>query len=135
MAFITWNSKLSVGINEIDNQHLKLVAYINELHDAMKVGKAKDMMGEILQNLVKYTLYHFSLEEKLMSQAAYPGLLAHKKEHADFVKKVSDFQKSYNEGSSFISIDILNFLREWIMHHILETDQKYSPFLKEKGVK
>lgn len=135
MAFITWNSKLSVGITEIDNQHMKLVGYINELHDAMKVGKAKDVMAEILQNLVKYTLYHFSLEEKYMTQTVYPGLLAHKKEHSDFVKKVSDFQKSYNDGSAFISIDLLNFLREWITHHILDTDQKYSPYLKDKGIK
>lgn len=135
MSFITWNSKLSVGINEIDNQHMKLVGYINDLHDAMKIGKAKDIMAEILQNLVKYTVYHFSLEEKYMEHAVYPGLISHKKEHADFVKKISDFQKSYGEGSSFISIDLLNFLREWIMHHILETDQKYTPFLKDKGVK
>lgn len=135
MAFITWNSKLSVGINEIDNQHMKLVGYINELHDAMKVGKAKDKMGEILQNLVNYTVHHFSLEENLMTKASYPGFLAHKKEHTDFIKKVSDFQKSFNDGSAFVSIDVLNFLREWITHHILETDQKYSPFLKDKGIK
>lgn len=135
MAFITWNSKLSVGISEIDNQHMKLVGYINDLHDAMKVGKAKDVMAGILDNLVKYTLNHFSLEEKLMTQASYPGFLAHKKEHTDFVKKVSDFQSSFTNGSAFVSIDVLNFLREWITHHIQDTDQKYSPFLKEKGIK
>ncbi|MGE5351229.1 MAG: bacteriohemerythrin, partial [Acidobacteriota bacterium] len=127
MAFITWNSKLSVGISEIDNQHMKLVGYINDLHDAMKIGKAKDKMAEILQNLVNYTIHHFTLEEKYMSQASYPGLLSHRKEHADFIKKVSDFQKTFNNGSAFVSIDVLNFLREWITHHILETDQKYSP--------
>ncbi|MCU7495335.1 MAG: hemerythrin family protein [Ignavibacteria bacterium] len=134
MAFITWNSRFSVGIDDIDKQHMKLIGYINELHDAMKIGKAKDIMAPILKNLVDYTIYHFSLEEKYLAQNFYPGYLSHKKEHTDFVDHVSGFQKSFNEGSAFISIDVLNYLREWITHHILETDQKYSPFLKGKGI-
>lgn len=135
MAFITWNSKLSVGINDIDNQHMKLVEYINELHDAMKVGKAKDVISGILGNLVKYTINHFTLEEKIMTQTQYPGYLPHKQEHINFVNKVSEFQKSFEAGSSFVSIDVLNFLRDWITHHILVVDQKYSPFMHEKGIK
>lgn len=135
MAFISWNSRYSVGINSIDVQHNKLIEYINDLHEAMKTGKAKEVMGGIIQNLIKYTTSHFSLEEKHMSEQKYPGYLEHKKEHQEFTNKVLEFQKSFNNGSTSVSIDILNFLRDWLLHHIAISDQKYAPYLNEKGIK
>lgn len=135
MAFITWDSRFSVGIPVIDQQHMKLVDYINELHDAMKIGKAKDVLSEIIRNLVNYTNTHFTTEEKYMSTNGYPGFQDHKKEHAEFVNKVTEFQKNFNNGSSSVSIDIMNFLRNWILNHILVEDKKYVPFFQEKGIK
>lgn len=135
MAFITWDSRFSVGIPVIDQQHMKLVDYINELHDAMKIGKAKDVLSEIIRNLVNYTNTHFTTEEKYMNTNGYPGFQDHKKEHAEFVNKVTEFQKNFNNGSSSVSIDIMNFLRNWILNHILVEDKKYVPFFQEKGIK
>ncbi|MGE5412493.1 MAG: bacteriohemerythrin [Clostridiales bacterium] len=135
MPFIQWNARYSVGIKEVDTQHNKLLGYINDLHDAMKTGQAKDVMGTIIQNLIKYTTTHFSLEEKLLSENNYPAYLAHKKEHDDFVRKVLEFQKSFQTGSTSLSIDMLNFLRDWLLNHIAVSDRKYSSYLNEKGIK
>lgn len=135
MPFIQWNARYSVGIKEVDTQHNKLLGYINDLHDAMKTGQAKDVMGTIIQNLIKYTTTHFSLEEKLLSENNYPAYLAHKKEHDDFVRKVLEFQKSFQTGSTSLSIDMLNFLRDWLLNHIAVSDRKYSLYLNEKGIK
>ncbi|MDP4173006.1 MAG: bacteriohemerythrin [Bacteroidota bacterium] len=135
MPFIQWNARYSVGIKEVDTQHNKLLGYINDLHDAMKTGQAKDVMGTIIQNLIRYTTTHFSLEEKLLSENNYPAYLAHKKEHDDFVRKVLEFQKSFQTGSTSLSIDMLNFLRDWLLNHIAVSDRKYSSYLNEKGIK
>lgn len=134
MPFISWNNRYSVGIKAIDDQHAKLVEYINELHDAMKAGKAKDAMGSIIRNLINYTSTHFTLEEKFMMEKRYPDYLAHKKEHDAFVKKVLEFQKSFEMGSTSVSIDIINFLRDWLLNHISVTDKKYGPFLNNAGI-
>lgn len=101
----------------------------------MKTGKAKDVIGGIITNLINYTNSHFTLEEKHMSEQKFPGYLEHRKEHQEFVKKVLEFQKNFNSGSTSISIDILNFLRDWLLNHIAISDKKYAPFLNEKGVK
>lgn len=135
MAFISWNEKYSVDIKTIDDQHLVLLQIINDLHEAMKAGKSKEILGSTLDGLVKYTNTHFSNEEKLMMSAAYPQLPSHKIEHSRFVSKLNEFQKNFDNGSTLLSIDLLNFLRDWLLNHITVTDKQYSPLMKQKGIK
>jgi hemerythrin len=134
MAFLPWDEKYSINV-KIDSQHKKLIDLINGLHDAMKVGKSKDVMSKILQGLIDYTDYHFSTEEKFMTKYSYPEYPQHKSEHERFVEKVLDFQKRFNAGSLTLSMEVLGFLKDWLSNHILVTDKKYGPFFNEKGFK
>lgn len=134
MALIDWDESLSVNVWAIDLQHKKLVAMINDLHDAMKSGKGKDVLGKILSGLVIYTDTHFKAEEKYFAQFNYPDTAAHMKEHAAFVKKVSDFQHDFEAGRLTVSIDTLYFLRDWLRGHIQGTDKKYSAFFNQNGL-
>ena len=79
MALVTWNDSLSVNVAEIDQQHRKLIAMINELNDAMKIGKGKDVLGGIVNSLISYTATHFKTEEKYFAQFGYPDTEDHKK--------------------------------------------------------
>jgi hemerythrin len=72
MAMVTWNDNLSVNVAEIDLQHKKLVGLINELFDAMKIGKGKDVTGKILDGLISYTATHFTQEERYFDKFGYP---------------------------------------------------------------
>lgn len=134
MALMNWESKFSVGIKEIDDQHKKLFDLINSLHDAMKAGKGKDALGKVLIELVNYTVYHFGTEEKLFQKYAYPETTAHKKEHADLTKQATELKAKFEKEGGAITIDVMNFLRDWLNNHILKIDMKYVPFLKSKGV-
>lgn len=91
MAFMEWSDKLLTGVREVDEQHKKLVALINELYDAMKQGKGKEVIDKALDELVKYAGYHFSTEETLMTKYGYPELASHKREHENFKAKIKDF--------------------------------------------
>ncbi|WP_417913584.1 bacteriohemerythrin [Candidatus Electronema sp. JM] len=135
MSLIAWDESLSVNVAEIDSQHRKLVAMINELHDAMKSGKGKDVLGRILSGLISYTDTHFKAEEKYFAQFKYPDTTAHVKEHAAFVKKVTEFQIDFEGGRLTVSIDTLYFLRDWLQGHIKGTDKKYSAFFNENGLR
>ena len=135
MDFVVWNDKFSVKVSSIDEQHKKLVAVINDLYNAMKAGKTKEQMGKILGDLIDYTKYHFSYEEKLMEKAGYKDIEEHKKQHVAFVNKISETLDSYKAGKLIMSIDICNFLQDWLIHHIQGTDQKYSQLLVDSGIK
>ncbi len=134
MPYISWDDKFITGIRLIDDQHKKLVNMINDLHDAMMIGKGKQAVSKVIQELVDYTVSHFSTEEKFMIKYSYPWMLPHRSEHKKFVDQVSDFQKGYNEGKISLSIEIMNFLKDWLVNHIQNTDKKLGPFLKEKGL-
>lgn len=132
---ISWDSDLSVNVEEIDIQHKELIKMLNELNDAMKVGKSKEMIGNILERMVSYMHNHFALEEKYFDQFGFPESTSHKLEHENFTVKVSEFMKRYSSGQLALSIDVMNFLIDWLVNHIKGTDKRYSRFFNEHGLR
>ncbi len=134
MALFEWSDKYSVNINEIDNQHKKIINIINGLHYAMKEGKGREALASILQSLIDYTKTHFTDEERLMNINGYPEFSKHRAAHENLVKQVLDFQQKFKDGNIMVSLELAGFLKDWLSKHILETDKKYAPFLNSKGI-
>ena len=133
---VVWSDKLSVGVKSIDDQHKKLVTLVNQLHDGMMAGKGKEAVGPVLKGLIDYTASHFKYEEDLFARTGYPEGAAHKKDHDDLVKKVLEIQKKYEQsGPGVLTIQVMNFLKDWLTAHILGSDMKYGPHLVAKGIK
>jgi hemerythrin len=132
MALIQWSSSLSVKVKQIDDQHQKL---INDLNDAMRVGKGKDILGKIISELVNYAAVHFATEEKYFDQFGYQETTPHKSEHRTFVDEVYRFKKDFDEGRIGLSMKIMDFLSDWLKNHFVGVDQKYRSFFIEKGLK
>jgi len=107
---------------------------INELDEAMKKGKGKNILAKIINDLISYTSTHFKTEEKYFDQFGFPKAASHKKEHSAFVQQVSDFKKGFNNGKLALSVDIMNFLSDWLKKHINGTDKEYSQFFNAKGL-
>jgi hemerythrin len=134
MALIDWNDGLSVKVSEIDLQHKKLIVLINELNEAMKQGKGLDSVGKIVDNLISYTATHFQTEEKYFAKFGYPDADAHKKEHTAFVQKVTDFKVGFEKRKLSLTIEVMNFMSDWLRKHIKGTDKKYTQLFNEKGL-
>jgi len=134
MSLIAWNQGFSVNIKRYDDQHKELVGLINQLHEAMKVGKGREALGEIFQSLAQYTIIHFQDEELWMKIHHYEGYDAHKKEHSVLTAKVNEMLESHKDGNNIISQDVMSFLRNWLIFHIMDCDKKYGPFLNSKGI-
>lgn len=130
-----WNSKLVTGLQDIDEHHKNLVRLVNDLHRAMKAKAGATASGRILDELVDYTRYHFEFEEKLFSKHSYPATSEHKIAHRNLVEKVTGFQQEFKKGKAGLSMELMNFLADWLRQHIMKTDMAYVPHLKEKGVK
>ncbi len=134
MPFFEWNEDFSVNVKIFDEHHRKLVELINKLYDAMKEGKGKNIVGDILNDLEEYTKFHFKAEEELMLKNDYTGYKEQLEEHNKFVEEIKKQKESFEKGNIFISTEILNFLKKWLSHHILEVDKKYGTFFNSKGI-
>ncbi len=132
MAYIGWSDVLETGIDVIDDQHRRIVEYINELHDARLTGD-QQKIGGVIDELVDYTVSHFAFEESLMEQAGYPFLAPHKKVHELFINKVNGFIERY-QGGEDVSGDLLNMLQRWLVNHIKSEDGDYVDVV-QKNIK
>ncbi len=127
---IEWDNSLSVGNIKIDSQHKTLVNLINTLNEAFAEGKTKEAIGKILNELANYTVTHFGDEERIMESGNYPDLANHKKIHVKFVETVKSTIQDFESGKAMVSKDLMIFLKEWLIEHIMGTDQKYSSYVK-----
>ncbi len=133
MALITWNSAYSVGVKQIDEQHKQLIMMINQLHLSMLKGEGGKVLDEVIKSVINYTKTHFSAEEILMKKYGYEGFDEHKKIHEEFINKVDEFEKKLAKGD-LISIEVMNFLKDWLLNHIQGTDKKYTQYFNEHGL-
>ena len=129
-----WSETYSVNIGIIDMQHKNLVNLINDLHQAMVSGQGKQHLGKILSSLIKYTQVHFKTEENLMHSHQYPELEPHAAEHDRLTKTVLDFQAKFQRNEVGLTIEVMDFLKDWLSKHILGADKQYGPFLNARGV-
>jgi hemerythrin-like metal-binding protein len=134
MAIFEWNEKLSTGFDEIDAQHKKLLGLVNELHDAMRNRRGKEVLGYVLEELRKYTVYHFSNEERAFDRYGYPEAAEHKRWHAEIVRKLEDLTVRHEQGEITLSVATLEFVVEWVTTHIMKADKAYVPFMRDKPI-
>ena len=134
MSFMDWKPEFSVGVAEIDSQHKKLVALLSRLYEAMQEGNGKEALGSVLSELVNYCNTHFAAEERLMSKYGYPGLENHKGVHRKMTIKAASLERDFTHSAAPPTIQVANFLKDWLTKHIMETDMAYAPFFKEKGL-
>lgn len=131
MELIKWTDQYKLDIKEIDNQHYGLVIIINELFTLMSEGKAKDKLNDIFDHLTDYTRKHFSTEELVLYKYAYPDLEQHKGEHKKFIEKLEGFKNDFLNKKITISLEVLNFLKDWLLNHILISDKKYAEHVRK----
>ena len=129
MAFLNWKNNYSVGVLELDQQHRRLIEIINELHSTMAAGNDRARLQKVMEQLTEYTIYHFRFEESLMQRHGYPNLAEHKRVHAAMEQRVAEFAQAISVTTGSYSIQLLDFLKQWLTRHILETDMKYKPFV------
>jgi hemerythrin len=128
MVVIKWDPNLEIGEKVIDSQHKKLLAQINQLHDAYLKGETGSVIEGIIGFLDRYVKEHFDYEEKFMKENGFLGLERHKEAHDGFEVKYKDFKKKLMSGvdSSDLAVEVEVFLGEWWINHIGTLDQKYA---------
>ena len=97
MALLVWQDDLNTGVEVIDRQHMRIVEMLNHLHVTQK-SMQRVAVGEVIDELIDYTLSHFAFEEELMEEAGYAFCAAHKRVHEVFIKRVSEYRMRLEAG-------------------------------------
>ncbi len=134
MAIIIWSEEFNTNIREVDDQHKKLVQIINDFDDALKENRDEKTLCSILDDLLSDTSSHFTREESIMELYEYPEHGIHREEHDILSKEVTNMFKGYRVGDKDKSEKITNYLRGWLMDHIVNEDKKLGKYLVSKGV-
>lgn len=133
-----WSQDLSVGIDEIDEQHKELFRRINRLVESVRQSRCRETIPEVIRFLEEYVITHFANEEEYMKEFDYPGYEAHKAQHKEFLKSISGLkgglEKIRNQGGSSyeLSVTTNQVVVEWILDHIIKVDRKLGGFLKTR---
>lgn len=130
-ALIPWEQRFFLGLDEIDEQHKSLVDIINRIWQSIIEKGEKSAVLSLIEELERYTLAHFAAEETFMRVTDYPQFAKHKQEHQDFIARVAtEKQRALSAGN--LSLDIVYFLRDWLVEHILASDKHYAEFTHRK---
>ena len=131
MRYREWSEDMSMGVPLLDSDHKALIGFINNLQQCVDAGDEKLVICDILDGLITYIAFHFAREESVMKACGYPGVEMHKKEHAAFVQQIHDFRvRCARESDSSMILKLLEFLKNWLDHHILIEDLACKKFIE-----
>lgn len=134
---IIWNDSFLTGVQEIDEQHHILVNTLNEANARLTENYETKLLEQITHDLLSYALYHFETEEELMLEYGYQEERpedneSHLRQHRGFSAQVVAVRDNLKAGSLISREDLLSFLNNWLVNHILNTDKRLGEFLTEK---
>jgi hemerythrin len=129
---IVWTNANLIGIEAIDDDHRKLVLLFNELVAACSAGAGSGIIDRVMEAAIALTRAHFAREEQFLEAAHYPRLEAHRQEHGVLLKQLLSFAGQLTGGAP-MSVDpnVVGFLREWAIRHILGHDRDYVAYLQK----
>ena len=126
MPCIEWHDRFSVGVAQFDEHHQHLIGLINKTYLCCVNQEPAGDLAVVMDELIDYVDYHFSAEEAAMQSHDYPGFRPHELEH----EKIAH-QLRRSRENAIVGADLLTFLGDWLVHHILDVDKQYNSYLKD----
>jgi len=134
MKTINWRDEFSVGVDEMDRQHKKLLTMINRLIEEQHTLTDQKTIAELLDGMIDYAQEHFRAEEFLMAEYDYDRKAWQEMRHKEFIDKTLSFMTAADIGPNILSVALLDFLSSWLVNHILTEDMQYKEFFRSKGL-
>lgn len=127
-----FDAEFRLGIEAIDNEHIRLVDLLNEVHDLMSAGKRDEARWVFRETLAEYVDVHFANEEKFMESIGFPQLEDHRKIHATFKRSFEELKPQLEQADDEAFRKALTDAFSWIVTHIGKTDRKYAAYYFSK---
>ena len=134
MPILSWRDEFNVNVKKIDAQHQKMLDLVNNLHTSVEACIDKEELKNLLIELVEFTSNHFSTEEKLMKEYAYPAYAKHHREHRILIQHMNQLVAAVSDGKSPTFYSDYDVSSDWALVHITEYDKDLGAFLNSKDV-
>ena len=134
MAVPVWNQSFTVKVKRCDEDHQRLFALIQRLHDTVETRLDESAAREAIRELGEYTETHFSAEEALLERTNYPALASHRLHHQTFIAKVEELKQLLDRAPSTAKLAMVEYLKNWLVRHIKLVDGRYSAHLNSNGI-
>ncbi len=135
MAYMTWKADMSVGLEELDQDHRFLIQVINRLAVNAENDGDAEAIRECLASLRNYAEFHFAREESVMRACGYSTLAEHQDEHRAFTREIAAIVDRFDQGDANVRAEInenlIGYLKDWLTHHILVVDMGYRPLVED----
>lgn len=130
---LRWTQALSVGVDEIDDQHRELFRRAARLLEGLKKGEPEEI-GALIDFLYEYAVTHFGAEEDFMRKARYPGYVRHKAEHDRFISDLLELAAEHDRrgAGAFMALKVNHWLVQWLKDHVSGTDAELGKYLSRR---
>jgi hemerythrin len=124
---LPWHEDYGLGLDLIDDQHQRLFSLMNQVWEALYslVEDSAEATSSLILELEHYARAHFDEEEAFMQETGYPRLESHRKAHEAFISRIHAEKDALLAGNR-VSLDLLLFLRDWLISHVLVADRDYA---------
>lgn len=129
LEFVKWTPKNSVLVSKMDDEHKNLFEITNKIGNiVLNASDDKESLISIVEELLNYTKNHFKHEEDFLRDIAYnkKELDFQEGQHRIFINKIKEFKESIEIHNKKPSIEMIEFLRDWLLNHIDIEDKKYG---------
>ncbi len=135
MGFYVWKDAFQTGVEEADRQHRGFLDLLNDCHGKVERSASGVLDAQTAETLRRYAATHFRFEEALMRSVGYPGLALQEKQHAFFESEVGHLDDPHAPATGKRAEEVLSFLRDWLLQHILDEDRKGLAYYADHATK
>ncbi|MDD5587046.1 MAG: bacteriohemerythrin [Alphaproteobacteria bacterium] len=133
---IKWEPSMSVGVAILDEDHRRIMSMINKLYGAMHKGEGREVLDEIFRDMMAYINVHFEAEEELFEKTGYAGADEQKRQHRLMAQRAREERRKFEENESAVMpMEIMYFLKDWWLDHVMNADKKYATHLNAHGIR
>jgi hemerythrin len=129
---IAWSAEFATGIDVIDQQHQRLLAYFEEIEQCIANADAA-AVEQLCRGLIDYAISHNPFEESLLEKAGYPMHDAHHREHEGFKQRTEGYLSRIDAGAEPLKVarEMRSDIGLWLINHIKHEDQHYAACVKK----
>lgn len=135
---VDWLKQSRTGVAAIDAEHQDLVETVFDFYDAVLAGEPVSALRELFDKLVADTNSHFAHEEHYMRFSDFPETQEHIAAHRLLQERLRTcvvLTEPKLADRTVVALDVMRFLKEWLMQHIRGEDQKLGAYLNTKNLR
>ncbi|NJB69300.1 hemerythrin [Desulfobaculum xiamenense] len=125
-SIFQWRDEYATGVPAMDAQHKELLLAADRVYHALIQGRSRADLEEFVNFLVAYAKAHFDDEEQLMREHDYPDLETHHRHHMRLMEEVEAHLAAFRSGELQLDAEFMEFVKDWLINHILLDDRQYG---------